>query len=241
MLTRRASIAMAPAFLALTPTLGAVAAALKIIGFRYVAMFNFKGGVPDDEQQRFAKRLREEANVMPAVTSATAGQTGMKLGEHSRFAWAVVLDFADPTAFRTYRDSDALTLAKLSSMLDGYTISQAGNFFQSSAPDPERAARNIWSRHIIFFNFKDKVALEKRASVIADMKVAIGENPFCLNFMVGKNILPRSATSQYEWVCTVDFASLDDRNAYGKDAIHRAHTETQFLPNCDYTSLNFEP
>ena len=84
-------------------------------------------------------------------------------------------------------------------------------------------------RHTVMFNFKDDTAPSERDRVVAAL-TGLGKLPTVQNFLVGKNILPTSEKSPFEWLLIGDFADEDDRQAYEKHPTHVAVIRGDWLP-----------
>ena len=239
MIYRRTLLASMPAAAAFAgaPRRGRALTEPETIGFSHTVLFRFKSDVTGPQRDTAIegmKGLAKASGVSSVFLRKIIPPTNPERDSTGQYEYVLTVDFADQGNYAAYQASDVYKTI-MSESFTPYratmTAVDVNQPFWYVAKDPALAKSDIKFRHYVLYNFKPSVPEPLRYHINATIMGATATQPTVLGFMMGKNILPSSATSRFEWLCIADFASDADQDAYQKYPMHIDITRDVFEPN----------
>ncbi len=239
MLDRRTLLACIPAATALSvlPSTAQAITEPASLGFRHSLLFGLKSDVTAPQREELVgaiKGLAKIPGVKELMIHKVNPSNNPEVDSTGGFQYALAVDFASQADYQAYQAHDLYK----STMRDKFTpyrglmtTVDVDKPFWFVSKDPKLASAEVKLRHFVLFNFKPSVPEPIRYHVNATIMGATATQPTVLGFMMGKNIIPSSATSRFEWLCVADFASVADSDAYQNYPLHTDVTRDIFEPN----------
>jgi hypothetical protein len=199
------------------------------VTYLHLVLFNFKDEISSPERDRVIASIRSQGSF-PGVESILVARNLLPGSAPAPFEWIVMLDFADEVRSLAFRNSDF----HRQQVERDFTPNHRGfitlNLHQ---PFDRKISENFGNafRRIILFNFLPRFSETDRSSILAAIEAhatSVGVN----RLVIGRNVMPRSATAPLEWLIMMESVTREDYEAMMKTAKAEAAMNEIFAPAC---------